>query len=598
MAEHVSMVEEEERIAELVAAVNSDAIYFLMFEGWEQELRSNRWHYAKRWARHLPVTLMQPIQVVASTSPVVCDEARIGNCRILSIKSSWSEWSYRRDSLVQLEQVTRDMEALCVRRPLLWLYNPNLVGLYAALPAVGRVLHATENYFHFDGAPGWFLARHKLAIQISDTVVAVSDGVATSIRENVPDAPVTVVSNGCDYKEYSRFVPDEQLLDTRRAGQRIVIYAGNINSRLDYALIQRCVTELRHALFVFFGPVMGLSGDDARRWAALTHEPNVRYFGPADPDRLAGLYGAADVGVIPYKQTRMLVENGFPLKALEMCATGLPVVSTLMKPIEGLMDGLVVARDHDSFVARLAQTSRSSLTGPQLDDMRAVCQQHDYDVKFRAVLDLIETRLGRQCEPATRWEAVLSQPLVARVRALTEQLTARMRNRFAKGLLTVRLLMTHRILRRMLWEYLKDGQIRRHVRLPDVLADLLRLGILRDRTKSSANGFEIEVRYEPAKATLLCVSVMALPAQGRRPSMGESPLPKVGPVERIVWDHSGVAHSVLWARRRGADLSVHLGPQGIYEFEAIRALTRRPAVGRALVTAVLGQDRGEMRGAR
>lgn len=590
MAEHVSMVAEDERIAELLTAVKPDSIYFLMFEGWEQELRSNRWHYAKRWARHLPVTLLQPTQVVAPQRPAVCDEARIGNCRILSIKSSWSEWSYRRDSLAQLGQVTSDMEALRVRRPLLWMYNPNLVGLYAAVPAVGRILHATENYFHFDDAPGWFLSRHTLAIQISDAVVAVSDGVATSIRENVPEAPVTVVSNGCDYKEYSRCVPDEELLDARRAGQRLVIYAGNINGRLDYALIQRCVTELRHALFAFVGPVVGLSGDDARRWAAITHEPNVRYFGPADPDRLAGLYGAADVGVIPYKQTRMLVENGFPLKALEMCTTGLPVVSTLMKPIEGLMDGLVVAGDHDSFLTSLARTSRSSLTGPQLDGMRTVCQQHDYDVKFRAVLDLIETRLGRQREPETRWDAVVSRPIVGRVRALTEQLMARLTSRFAKGLLTVRLLRTHRILRRVLWQYMTDRLLRRDVRLKEVLADLLRLGILRDRMIPSASGFEIDVRYEPAKATLTFVSAMAGPVQGRRSPVEGAPLSNVGPVERLVWDHSGVAHSVFWPRRRGAHLSVHLGPQGIYEFAAIGALMRRPAIGRILVAGVLGQD--------
>lgn len=590
------MVAEDEGISELFTAVKPDIIYFLMFEGWEQELRSNRWHYARRWARHLPVTLLQPTQVVASQRPVVRAEARIGNCRILTIKSSWSEWSYRRDSLVQLRQVTGDMEALGVRRPLLWLYNPNLVGLYAALPAVGRILHATENFFHFESAPGWFLARHTLAIQMSDAVVAVSNGVATSIRENIPDAPVNVVSNGCDYKEYSHFVPDEQLLETRRAWQRIVIYAGNINSRLDYALIQRCVAELRHALFAFFGPVVGLSGDDARRWAAITHEPNVRYFGPADPDTLPGLYGAADVGVIPYKQTRMLVENGFPLKALEMCTTGLPVVSTLMKPIEGLMSGLVVARDHDSFVASLARTSRRSLTGPQLDEMRTVCRHQDYDVKFRTVLRLMETRLGRQREPDTRWDAVVSRPFMLRVRALTEQLMAEhlmtgMPTRLAKGLLTVRLLMTHRVLRRVLWEYLKDGHLRRQVSLTKALADLLRLGILRrHRMTPSDSGFRVEVRYEPAEGTLLFVSALARPVQGRRPSMEESPLPKVGAVERIVWDHSGVAQSVLWAGRRGTHLSVPLGSDGIYEFAAIGTLIRRPAVGRALVTAVLGQD--------
>lgn len=257
------------------------------------------------------------------------------------------------------------------------------------------------------------------------------------------------------------------------------------------------------------------------------------------------------------------------------------------------MDGLVVARDHDGFVASLSRTSRSSLTGPQRDEMRTVCQQQDYDVKFLTVLDLMETRLGRQREPDTRWDAVVSRPVAARVGAATEQLIARMTDRFAKGLLTVRLLMTDRVLRRLLWEYVKDGHIRRHVRLAEVLAELLRLGILRHRMIPSASGFRVDVRYEPAEATLLFVSAMARPAQGRRPSMDESPLPKVGSVERIVWDHSGVAQSVLWARRRGTPLSVHLGPLGIYEFAAVGALIRRPAVGRALVTAVLGQDRAK-----
>lgn len=619
MAQHASTIAEDERIAELLAAVKPDAIYFLMFEGWDQELRSNRWHYAKRWARHLPVTLLQPTQAVAAKRSAVRDEARIGNCRILSIKSSWREWSYLEDSLVQLGQVACDMEALRVTRPLLWFYNPNLVGLYAALPAVGRVLHATENYFHFEGVPDWFLARYKLAIQISDTVVAVSDGVAASIRENVPHAPVTVVSNGCDYKEYSRFVPDAQLLAVRRTGQRIVIYAGNINNRLDYVLIQRCVTALRDALFAFFGPVVGLSGDDARRWSDLIREPNLRYFGPVDPDMLAGLYGAADVGVIPYKQTKMLVENGFPLKALEMCATGLPVVSSLMKPIEGLMDGLAVARDHESFVASLARTSRSSVTEQQLDAMRAVCQQQDYDVKFTTVLGLIEKSLGRQHEPHTRWDTVVSplhprqwmhcgvlelrrsRTIGPRLRALAEGLINRMgllrrlsrapRSASAKGILTVRLVMTDRVLRRVLWEYARDANIRRHVRLADALADVLRLGILRHhRMAPGTGGFEIDIRYEPAEGTLWFVSVLARPGQGRQPSREESPGPNVDSPERIVWNHSAVSDWVLWARTRGEQLSVYLGPNGVYEFAALGALIRRPVVGQAVVTAILARS--------
>src|SRR4030095_930784 len=121
----------------------------------------------------------------------------------------------------------------------------------------------------------------------------------------------------------------------------------------------------------------------------LRVKTNVRHLGERDPQDLPGLYVAADVGIVPYKQTRLLVENGFPLKVLEMCATGLPVVSTFMKPIVGLTEGVAVARDHDDFVEELSVTSRAGLTDAQKEAMSRTCRRHDYDRKFETVLSLL-----------------------------------------------------------------------------------------------------------------------------------------------------------------------------------------------------------------
>src|SRR5205085_8593386 len=129
---------------------------------------------------------------------------------------------------------------------------------------------------------------------------------------------------------------DQRLGIVRREWERVAIYAGNINARLDFVLLERCVVAHPRMLHVLVGPVSGLEASDAAKWEALLVKPNVRHLEEQDPKDLPGLYGAADVGVVPYKQTRLLVENGFPLKVLEMCATGLPVVSTFMKPIVGL----------------------------------------------------------------------------------------------------------------------------------------------------------------------------------------------------------------------------------------------------------------------
>jgi Glycosyl transferases group 1 len=605
-----------------------DAVYFFMLEGWTHELRSNRWHYAKRWARQLPVVLLQPTQAVASKRCISRPDGRIPNCRILDIKSSLGEASHLRDTLVQLGQVAHDMKEHGIERPLLWFYNPYLAGLYAAVPAIGRVMHATENYFHYDGLPDYVLNRYRAAIRSSDIVIAVSAGVAASIMEQVPDARVVVVTNGCDYQEYSHGTPSPDLIAAKGTSRRVAIYAGNINARLDYALLRRCVREFPTTLFAFFGPVLWLGGEDARLWEELLHEPNVRYFGPVAANLLPGLYAAADVGLIPYKTMRMLVENGFPLKALEMCATGLPVVSTHMKPIEGLISALAVARGHDSFVQTLGGTSRSALSPRQAEEMRRVCEQNDYDLKFRNVLEALEgSAVSARHESVTRWDTAAegmlaaqwmelgatewrrNRTLAARLSALPVWLSRRLgrqrsvlnvagrlgrapQDAAAKGILAVRLLMADGVLRRLLWAYASDGEARRQVGIADVLADLLRLGIIRWHRKYLRAGdgaFDVEVQYEPMGRRLLFVSV------GRRQCAPESPtrsgavLHDTGKLEHIVWDHSAVGRTMVWVPSRGQRLHVGMGANGIYEFAAIGTLVRHDHTGvwRTLIARVV-----------
>ena len=156
-----------------------DCIYFLMWPGWKDELRSNRWHYAIRWSRVAPLVLVQPDLPPSDTGEGVSEpEPRIPNCRILHIEAQDNDSPLM--ILDQIAQTRADMQAHGYRRPLLWLYNPKLAGLYCALPAVGRVVHSTENYFEFSHVPDGWLDQLKLCLQFSDLAVAVSCGVAAA----------------------------------------------------------------------------------------------------------------------------------------------------------------------------------------------------------------------------------------------------------------------------------------------------------------------------------------------------------------------------------------------------------------------------------
>ena len=364
------------------AAHGVDAVYMLMSPGWEQELRANRWHFASRWARHVPVVLVQP--TLSHEVPRSAAEPRIANCRVLHIaRSSWAH-SYARDVQRQVEQVQDDLQRSGAARPLLWFYYPPLAGLYALLPAACRVFHATENFFDFRFATEFFLAQTRFALGVSDVVVAVSGGVAASIRREVPRASPQVVTNGCDFAFYAS--GGEQAVAPAR--QPVAVYAGNINARIDFALLERCARAYPETLFALYGPVAGLGWCDYLRWRRLKARRNVQHFGPVHPDRLPEIYRGADLGLIPYRHDRWLVENGFPLKALEMGASGLPVVSSWMKPLDNLAAALVVCREPDAFVGAVGRVRRATLSAQERDELRAVSAANDYERKFAEVAAL------------------------------------------------------------------------------------------------------------------------------------------------------------------------------------------------------------------
>lgn len=365
-----------------------DSVYMLMWQGFRHELRSNRWHYGRRWARHKPVVMVQPERFERG-APRAVPERRIPNCTLLYVQRSVlaDGPSHLAEGIVQAGQIARYMQSQGHRRPLLWFYNPLLFSAYALLPAELRVLHATENYFAFEGLPQMFFSIYEQALRVSDCVIPVSTGVRDALAPHVEPDRLFVAPNGCDYDEYADAAPSKKILDLRSRGHDVIaVYGGNINGRLDFELLHRCASTHPKIFFAFFGPVAGLSQQDAGDWKRLLACPNVQHFGPVPPDELPGLYAASDLGLIPYKRVPLVEDAGFPLKALEMTATGLPVVSTYMKPLEEVEDVLFLARSQDAFVEGLGSSRRAAVGAARRARMDEVCRARGYDRTFESVL--------------------------------------------------------------------------------------------------------------------------------------------------------------------------------------------------------------------
>ena len=445
-----------DRVDQLIERI--DCVYFLLFPGWKSELRANRWHFASRWAARKPVVLVTPS--VKRGEAISEPEPRMPNCRILNVQVV-SEPNRLAKRGIQVGQVLADLAQHSHSKPLLWCYNPDFLEVYARVPAVARLYHASENYFAMPGLDAAFHARVKATIACSDVTIAVSEGVANDLRRQAPESAVVTVSNGCDFHHYSTGQPDAGLVERGRGFERIAVYAGNINARLDFELLRRLVSGHQNVLFAVYGPTKDLGSADSAAWHRVKNLTNVFAPGPIDPDQIRDVYAAADVGLIPYRSEPWLVENGLPLKALEMCATGLPVVSTLMKPLQGLTAGIAVTSTREEFLSTFDNTSRAAIPERVADDMRAACAANDYDVKFEHIIDELNER-ATESVPATRMDRLvqslgveytetevrfarwLAMPLVVRaagwsVGAIAQLLPARTRRRLGMTALRQRI---------------------------------------------------------------------------------------------------------------------------------------------------------------
>ncbi len=384
-----------------------DSVYFLMYDGWEKELESNRWHYARRWAQRLPVTLLQPRQRFGRIKAAVAAPA-IANCEVLPILEPGRPTTYPLRGLVQAAQVMEHMSKRGHARPLLWCYSALLAGLYAAVPAVARVYHASENYFDFEDMPDFFYREVEAALHISDLVIPVSSGVADGIRARAPQARMHVVTNGCDTRHYRPMgAPDSRIVAARDGFDRVAVFAGNVNSRIDFGLVERAAEDER-TLLVFVGPASSLSGKDLAMWRRILGRKNVRHLGRMSSDELAAVYRSADFGFIPYRNQTFLVRNGFPLKTLEMAATGLPVIASRMDPIADLASAIVVADDDAEFLDSFSSLSRSALTEQARLELLEVAAANDYDRKFEQVAGYLFAAIPEGRLVHTRLDDLLS----------------------------------------------------------------------------------------------------------------------------------------------------------------------------------------------
>ncbi len=372
-----------------------DSVYVFGWSDWDSGPVTNHQIYPIRWSRHYPVVVLQPDLAANAPLPPPARTEKSETIEIFSILGNTHYGDALLSGVVHLGQISQIMMAKGHRRPLFWSYNAYLLLSYILLPAAYRIYHSREFYDGFPFEKDAFKQLNRAMVGASDTVVAATLGVARMLRETSGHGDILHVNNGVEYAKYARKADPERFARLRKGFDKVCVFAGGINFRIDFPLIDRIVEGLPDMKLVVAGRVEEyyFKREHKAYWRKWLDAPNFEYVGFVESRDIPDLYAACDVGAIPYVQDIPMVRDCiFPLKLLEMTASGLPVVTSHLEAAEPVRDVIFMTESHDEFVDAVGRVHRAGLGDEHRARADAICRRYDYDARFDELLDLLESR--------------------------------------------------------------------------------------------------------------------------------------------------------------------------------------------------------------
>jgi len=318
-----------------------DVVLMLTWSDWDSEPRSNRYHYATRFAKEAPTLFVQ--HNYSSRKGIDVRPSGINNLEIIDVSCQMTE-----GDIDEFKKLLRYRGFL---KPLIWIYDSVHYGnLMAAFPHGYFVFHATEDYLTptncwNNSLSGALAETIKVFLKKIDYIVYVAKNLE-SVYQKIGEyrGPGSIVKNGCD-AEF--FISLKKNLNIGSSLRPSAIYQGGINNRLDYKLLIKLISAMPDWDFKFCGEAII---SDA--WKKITKLSNVKYYGPQSPEEFGNHMCNSTVGIIPFVQDSW-IRGSLPLKAYEYVACGLPVVTIPILELEDKPEIFAVARTSGEFEVQM-----------------------------------------------------------------------------------------------------------------------------------------------------------------------------------------------------------------------------------------------------
>ncbi|TAH27680.1 MAG: glycosyltransferase [Cytophagales bacterium] len=166
--------------------------------------------------------------------------------------------------------------------------------------------------------------------------------------------------------------------------KKIIGYTGNIESRIDYQLLQKVIETHQDKLICMVGPIT----TDEHESIGLKKYKNVILIGPKKITELPQYLQYFDCTLIPFKKN-ILTKSIYPLKINEYLSAGKAVVATnFSEDIEGFGNVIYIGKDTDEFVDKIAIAINSNRQ-EQVSQRVAFAQTNTWTARVESFWEII-----------------------------------------------------------------------------------------------------------------------------------------------------------------------------------------------------------------
>lgn len=375
----------------------------------------NRHHIMSRLASHNKVLYVEPIPYLRPTLQRL-KEGGISAADILRPSLEWMQdglFVYHppvflpisgKQPLSRLTGALRrrllksTMKKLGMKKPVLWLYRPEMNELVGQFGEKMSIYHVVDEYRAYQGVDDklrHFLHQAELdLLNKADLVIVVSESLS---RSRIVHNPRTfVIPNGVDYEGFQEAErKGEQPPEMQQISRPILGYIGLISARLNLTLLRRLVACNPDCSLVLLGSLDPSGVQEELK--ALLSLPQVHYLGRKHPKELPSYVLHFDVCLNPYKIEEEAL-NADPLKIYEYLASGKPTVSASIPSVERFSQLVRLASTEADFLQAIKDALAEK--DPDLCSRRkSLAQDNSWAKRVEQISDLMESILTSASTP-------------------------------------------------------------------------------------------------------------------------------------------------------------------------------------------------------